>query len=645
MTTSSLAKKGRLLDHRGREIILGKKLGEGGEGIVYQVRNRPTEAVKIFHRVERERVEKLRAMSALTTKRLENYTAWVTSLVYSDSGECIGYTQPFLAGYQPIHLLYNPKSRAKKFPEAGVRFLLHTAANIARAFAVIHELGQVVGDINHANLFVSRQGLVRLIDCDSFQIWDGKKVYPCGVGVPDFQPPEWQRDRGQIRTKHQDAFGLAILIFHLLYLGRHPFSGIGLLEERSIEKAIQELDFIYSQKRSAKWRKFPPGTIPFHTYTEEICSLFEKAFTTRRTMDRPTAKEWVAVLTHALETMKECDQQPKHLFDQKHRECPWCKVESRCGISFFSTTEMTSVSKQSQLTWNDIWKAIEDKDPPFPPLPSPKEMRLKPSPAIRHFYFKRRRWRNIRIGCAILLVALSIWWQSILFFGIPLAFLLILFQGKPRKKLKELHQIYLLAEQDWKEAKKEYLNDKQKVIYRRQMKRLRTLRDQFRQIERLQEEKLHAARRSQIRTKREEYLSQFSIRRAKLSCLTPSKLSLLEANGIYTARQIRPSVLDKLPSLGPAAREQLLLWRKQLIDQFSMPKDWRLSPDVLQRIEREISWKKESWQRKAILARDQYLRWATLLEKDCRNKMPKMEERARRLAQAETNYLFLLKRG
>ena len=33
-------------------------------------------------------------------------------------------------------------------------FLIHTAANIARAFAVVHESGQVIGDVNHGNIVV-----------------------------------------------------------------------------------------------------------------------------------------------------------------------------------------------------------------------------------------------------------------------------------------------------------------------------------------------------------------------------------------------------------------------------------------------------------------------------------------------------------
>jgi DNA-binding helix-hairpin-helix protein with protein kinase domain len=64
-----------------------------------------------------------------------------------------------------------------------------------------------------------------LIDCDSFQITDGAHVFRCPVEVPEFTPPELQGSAfdSQTRTAQHDAFGLAVLIFYLLFLGRHPF--------------------------------------------------------------------------------------------------------------------------------------------------------------------------------------------------------------------------------------------------------------------------------------------------------------------------------------------------------------------------------------------------------------------------------------
>src|SRR3712207_1872279 len=54
-----------------------------------------------------------------------------------------------VTGRTDIHNLYSPKSRRQQFLRADWRFLIRTSANIARAFAVVHETGCVIGDVNH----------------------------------------------------------------------------------------------------------------------------------------------------------------------------------------------------------------------------------------------------------------------------------------------------------------------------------------------------------------------------------------------------------------------------------------------------------------------------------------------------------------
>jgi DNA-binding helix-hairpin-helix protein with protein kinase domain len=47
--------------------------------------------------------------------------------------------------------------------------------------------------------------------------------------VAQFTPPEIQKSRQHFRmerTANHDNFGLAILIFQLLFFGRHPYSGV-----------------------------------------------------------------------------------------------------------------------------------------------------------------------------------------------------------------------------------------------------------------------------------------------------------------------------------------------------------------------------------------------------------------------------------
>ncbi|NJM53317.1 MAG: hypothetical protein HC846_07920, partial [Blastocatellia bacterium] len=48
------------------------------------------------------------------------------------------------------------------------------------------------------------------------------------------------------REKKHDNFGLAVIIFQLLFLGRHPFAGNYLGDEdKSLEDCIREYRFAY----------------------------------------------------------------------------------------------------------------------------------------------------------------------------------------------------------------------------------------------------------------------------------------------------------------------------------------------------------------------------------------------------------------
>jgi DNA-binding helix-hairpin-helix protein with protein kinase domain len=74
--------------------------------------------------------------------------------------------------------------------------------------------------------------------------------YTCDVGIPMYQPPEFQNIssfRDVDRTAIHDNFALAVFVFLLLFMGRHPFSGRYLGPgDMPIEKAIKGFSFAYS---------------------------------------------------------------------------------------------------------------------------------------------------------------------------------------------------------------------------------------------------------------------------------------------------------------------------------------------------------------------------------------------------------------
>src|SRR5207244_4384668 len=69
-------------------------------------------------------------------------------------------------------------------------------------------------------------GLPCLISTDGYQVTDAHSGYPCRQGLAEYTAPEFQgASAGTARSREQDHFALAVLIFQLLMQGAHPFAG------------------------------------------------------------------------------------------------------------------------------------------------------------------------------------------------------------------------------------------------------------------------------------------------------------------------------------------------------------------------------------------------------------------------------------
>lgn len=242
-----------------QEIVIGKDrvyvaelIGKGGEGEVYAIKGRNGLAVKIYNTgLRAQREGKVRAMVGEGLAGKTNLVAYPGEVVTDRHDNFIGFVMRLVSGYRPLHELYSPKSRQRHFPKADYRFLVHTALNVARAVGKVHQTGCVIGDLNHSGVLVAQDATVALIDADSFQFSLNGKSYPCVVGVPDFTPPELHgRNFASVqRTIEHDHFGLAVAIFHLLFMGRHPYAGRYSGSDISMSDAIAQNRFAFSLSR------------------------------------------------------------------------------------------------------------------------------------------------------------------------------------------------------------------------------------------------------------------------------------------------------------------------------------------------------------------------------------------------------------
>lgn len=326
-------------DADGQRVRLDAQLGSGGEGAVFAVEGHPALAAKIYHKapLADDHVAKLAAMIDRRSTALDVVSAWPHALLFDARKQPCGLLLPKVSEALQLHELYGTSNRRTQFPYAKWHHLVLAARNVAAAFECMHKAGVVVGDVNQGNMLVDKDMCVRFIDCDSFQILAGDRLFPCPVGTPHFTPPELQSKklRDEARTAQQDRFGLAVLIFHLLFVGRHPFAGRYYgTGDLTIEKAIAERRFAFSKNRSDTLVEPPPASLLLTDVSPGVATLFEAAFR-GEPQDRPTARQWVEELEVVIRQRKACNIDAAHIYFAGLHECPWCRIEDEGGPAFF----------------------------------------------------------------------------------------------------------------------------------------------------------------------------------------------------------------------------------------------------------------------------------------------------------------------
>ena len=94
-----------LLDSAGRPLQLGPQLGSGGEGSVFELRDRSDLVVKLYHKsLEPEKASKIASMAKSANERLLRLTAWPTEPIRIGSGNgagtIVGFTMPKITGHK-----------------------------------------------------------------------------------------------------------------------------------------------------------------------------------------------------------------------------------------------------------------------------------------------------------------------------------------------------------------------------------------------------------------------------------------------------------------------------------------------------------------------------------------------------------------
>ncbi len=324
---------------QGARMRLGARIGRGGEGEVFALADDPDRAAKIYApEAAAARAGKIVAMAQAGLAAKAPLVAFPQAPLHDARGRFRGFVMPRIHDAEPLHELYAPGARKRAFPDADHRFLLRAALNAARAAAAAHRAGCVIGDVNHSGFLIGQDAMVWLIDADSFQFDDSATLHLCRVGVPDYTPPELIGAKlSQVaRTPDHDAFGLAVVLFQLLFLGRHPFAGVArsgsACGDLSVGEAIARGAFAYARSTGGPLRP-PPGALLLDDMPSGTAALFERAFAPDAAGRRPGAADWARALGAHEAAIRTCPATPRHHFTGA--ACPLCRIEAETGAALF----------------------------------------------------------------------------------------------------------------------------------------------------------------------------------------------------------------------------------------------------------------------------------------------------------------------
>lgn len=638
-----------VVDSKGRPVLLGAMLGKGGEGTVYEVRGATT-AAKIYREdLRRERAPKVEAMVKLLPSGLGPVVAWpVDTLSLRNGRQTVGLLMPKISGKKDVHHVYGPKSRLKDFPRADWRFLVRTAANIARAFAIVHDAKCVIGDVNERSIMVAQDATVTLIDCDSFQVETSTRKFLCEVGVETFTPPELQGKpfHGVTRTSNSDNFGLAVIVFQLLFMGRHPFAGRYLgVGEMPIAKAIKECRFPYSAQHRALQMEPPPGTPPLSFAGAEVAQLMEKAFSAAYTTSgRPSARQWASSLT-ALETSaKQCSLSKSHWFPSHTTICPWCAMEgqgARPLFPFVLPSGMAGIGGTDVEALSRTLKELSD------PGPTPSFNVPDPAPSQQARAVGKSNSSSATIAGLVavgVFIAGMSWkptWFILFVIAAAIAF------SVTKKALSKDHGIERMRRQQV-EAESAFSNAQQDwnrrasggVFYEARTEFLRHKAD-FDAIPKKRLAALDALRAEQRKRQLDRFLENFELEDAQIEGIGVGRKRVLESYGIEAADDIVMSRLHAVPGFGPKMISRLMQWRRSCEAKFVFDAAKAADPRDIGKVEQEIQTLRnqiyvslQASHTRVIQAHAEVLRTRQAIKGT-------VEELAEKLAQARADYKFV----
>lgn len=555
-----------LFDSAGRRIAIDRELFRGGEGTVHPVVGQSGLLVKLYHHgVDAPKQAKLTAMTATANDGLLRVAAWPAATLHAGAGgRMVGFLMPRFDGQRSeLHQLYRPGSRKQTFRQADWSFLMHAARNVAAAVATVHAAGHVVGDVNQRNFIVGGDATVKVLDCDSFQIRGAGRIFHCPVGVPEFTPPELQnRALDAIeRTPNHDAFGLAVLIFQLLFMGRHPFAGRFFgAGEMPIERAIAEGRFAFGRNHRSLLMEPPPNMITLDSLPPRLAALFEAAFAGGNA--RPAAANWTDALDVAKKELATCRSEKMHTYYKALTECVWCGLERSAGVYLFIGAVAQTAFDLAKL-WADVTAATA----------LPYEAPSRPALAVTGAAFtvltrKRRLTVAAKIAGTVLLGGVAVTWPTTLLLVLATVVVIAILPLPGAAERKQRLKAFREAERAWLDSYRAAESALSIEPLQHKRNELQRVKSAYESIAAQRQQELAKLTQNAREIQLRHFLEQQLIRSHNIPDIGPKRKATLAAWGIDSADDVTWSALARVQGFGPTLQARLMAWRQWIESQF-----------------------------------------------------------------------------
>jgi serine/threonine protein kinase len=318
------AENDTLSTDNGKAIKLLKKIGDGGEGLIYTT---DTEFVAKIYKKDKLTQQKEAKIKLFLSKKIHcDGICYPVSALYNSGHEFAGYLMPRASGKELATSYFLPKQYIEKeFPNWKRKETVKLCLTILKKIKFLHDRNIILGDINPGNILIVSPEEVYFVDTDSYQV----EGFPCPVGMINFTAPEiiHKNYSDYLRTLGNEYFALATLLFMIMLPGKPPYSHQGGGEGKD---NIRGMDFSYpcgeiSNKKTpdGQWR-FIWSHLP-RKIKEAFYNTFAKGGSYSEENKRLTESNWISLFEEYLYllesgTLGEWDKMSEEIFPARFKK-------------------------------------------------------------------------------------------------------------------------------------------------------------------------------------------------------------------------------------------------------------------------------------------------------------------------------------